>query len=334
MTPEVSIIIPAYNTEDYIARAVASALGQTFTNLEVIMVDDSSTDNTVAAVQRFTDDSRFKLIQLPQNLGAAGARNQALNAATGKWVAVLDSDDWYAPNRLEKMLEVAYAQDADMVIDDLHLIRDGEETPWSTQIGQGGETIDRIKLIDAAYFVASNTVGRRGLGLGFFKPLFKREFLLRHGIQYDERMRVTQDFWIDLQCLVHGAKLFLLPEAYYFYVTRQNSLSSGSELARLELESVKAEDFCSEHRDYLNQHPDLKAAMAEFTQATKVKRSYYRVVEPLKSKQWMKAIKGIAGNPGFFLQLLANIPAILSRRFKYYILGNKLVYERMYQEDL
>jgi succinoglycan biosynthesis protein ExoO len=333
MNPDASVIIPAYNTEQYIEHSISSALGQTLTNIEVIVVDDASTDNTVEVVQRFTD-SRLKLITNPQNLGAAGARNQALKAATGKWIAVLDSDDWYAPDRLEKLLEIADAYDADMVADDLYLIRDGESTPWSTQIKQSGETIGQVKHIDATYFVASDIADRRGLSLGFCKPLFKRDFLLRHGIDYDLQMRVTQDFWIDLQCLIKGARFFLFPEPYYYYRTRENSLSDGSELRRLELESMKVEAFCLENKDYLNQHPDLNAALSDFARSVRKKRTYYRVLEPLKSRQWMKAIQNMVSNPGFFVQFVQNVPAILSRRYNYYVLGNKLVFERMYQENL
>jgi succinoglycan biosynthesis protein ExoO len=119
--PKVSIVIPAYNASDYIAKAVESALEQTLSDIETIVVDDASTDNTVAIVEAF-DDPRLKLIRNEQNLGIQASRNRALMAASGKWVALLDADDWYAPNRLERLVEVAEDREIDMVADDLSLV--------------------------------------------------------------------------------------------------------------------------------------------------------------------------------------------------------------------
>ncbi|MDJ0687662.1 MAG: glycosyltransferase family 2 protein [Xenococcaceae cyanobacterium MO_188.B32] len=130
---EVSVIIPAYNTEQYIHQAIASLLSQTLENIEIIVVDDCSTDNTVRVVRSF-DDPRLRLLLNPQNLGAGGARNRALRAARGKWVAVLDSDDWYAPERLSRLVEVAEQKNADFVADDLYLIEDSSSSPWGTMI--------------------------------------------------------------------------------------------------------------------------------------------------------------------------------------------------------
>jgi succinoglycan biosynthesis protein ExoO len=106
MDPEVSIIVPAYNTEAYIAKAIDSALTQTLTNIEVIVVDDASGDQTVEVIQQFTDP-RLQLLQNPQNLGVSASRNRAIQKARGQWIAVLDSDDWYVPNRLETLLNIA-----------------------------------------------------------------------------------------------------------------------------------------------------------------------------------------------------------------------------------
>lgn len=135
--PEVSVIIPAYNTAAYVAQAIESALDQTFKNIEVIIIDDASTDATVKVAKRFSDE-RLKIFVNHQNLGAGGARNRALRTAKGKWIAVLDSDDWYAPERLEKLLQLAYTEEADLIADDLYLIRDGEKAPWSTLIAERG----------------------------------------------------------------------------------------------------------------------------------------------------------------------------------------------------
>ncbi|MEH2161398.1 MAG: glycosyltransferase family 2 protein [Nostoc sp.] len=106
MNPKVSVIIPAYNTEAYIAKALESALEQTLNDIEVIMVDDGSNEQTVEVAKSFTD-KRLKIIVNQKNIGVSAARNRALIAAQGEWIAILDSDDWYDPKRLEKLVFLA-----------------------------------------------------------------------------------------------------------------------------------------------------------------------------------------------------------------------------------
>ncbi len=105
----VSIITPSYNTGQYIEKTIKSVLGQTYKNWEMIIVDDCSTDNTDEIVAPYLIDERIKYIKNLQNCGAAASRNSALREAKGKWVAFLDSDDLWFPEKLEK--QVAFMKD-------------------------------------------------------------------------------------------------------------------------------------------------------------------------------------------------------------------------------
>ena len=100
----VSIIMPSYNTARFIEETVQSVLCQTYTNWELIIVDDCSTDNTDEVVSKF-DDNRIKYIKNEKNSGAAVSRNRALREAKGKWIAFLDSDDIWLPEKLELQIE-------------------------------------------------------------------------------------------------------------------------------------------------------------------------------------------------------------------------------------
>lgn len=102
----VSVITPSYNSAQFISKAIRSVLNQTFTDWEMILVDDCSTDHSVAVIQSFIEqDSRIKLISLSHNSGAAVARNRAIAAAQGRYIAFLDSDDSWLPNKLETQLK-------------------------------------------------------------------------------------------------------------------------------------------------------------------------------------------------------------------------------------
>lgn len=104
MNELVSIIMPSYNTGKFIAETLNSVLAQTYENWEIIIVDDCSTDNTDEVVAQFLSDERIKYFKNEKNSGAAVSRNRALREAKGKWIAFLDSDDLWTPDKLEKQV--------------------------------------------------------------------------------------------------------------------------------------------------------------------------------------------------------------------------------------
>ena len=130
--PLVSVIVPAFNAEKTIASTITSLVDQSWRNLEVIVVDDASTDDTCEAVRNFSDP-RVKLIRLEANHGAYAARNRALQVATGEFTTVNDADDWAHPAKISTQVQhlidnphvVANTTDLVRVTDDLRLVRRG-----------------------------------------------------------------------------------------------------------------------------------------------------------------------------------------------------------------
>ena len=100
----ISVIMPSYNTASYIAETVQSVLAQTYQNWELIIVDDCSTDDTDEVIKPFLADGRIRYFKNEKNSGAAVSRNRALREAKGKWIAFLDSDDLWLPEKLEKQI--------------------------------------------------------------------------------------------------------------------------------------------------------------------------------------------------------------------------------------
>ncbi|ABA24437.1 Glycosyl transferase, family 2 [Trichormus variabilis ATCC 29413] len=327
MKPDISVIIPAYNTEAYIAKAIESVLFQTWRNFELIVVDDASTDCTVDVIKSFTDQ-RIKLFVNPKNTGASGARNRALQIAQGKWIAVLDADDWYAPERLEKLWQVATSENADIVADDFYIVQDGEHFPRSTAIRESGEKINDLKIIEPVFFVKTDVYGKRGLRLGLSKPMFKREFLIKNNIKYDETLTVVQDFWLDMECLVRGAKFILIPQPYYYYRCREGSLitSSHNHKKNLEQSCQKIVDFIKQENLY-NQNPELAQALSYNLQIFEKNLAYYRVIEPIKQKYWLQAVRELINYPYVLIHLLLKIPGIIKRRIQYYLFKDKSAFK-------
>jgi glycosyltransferase involved in cell wall biosynthesis len=122
VVPEtVSVIIPAFNVRNCVERAISSALNQTLPPVEVIVVDDGSTDATVNFVAHLAkDEPRIRLLRQSRNMGPSAARNLGIAAARGEWVAMLDADDWYLPGRLSVLVGFADRQQLTMVADNFH----------------------------------------------------------------------------------------------------------------------------------------------------------------------------------------------------------------------
>lgn len=114
--PLVSVIMPAYNAEKYIGEAIASVCAQTYENWELLILDDGSADRTVEIAESYAQqDVRIQVLRNPQNMGVARTRNRGFDLAQGEWIALLDSDDRWRAQKLEKQLAVARSSDADIV---------------------------------------------------------------------------------------------------------------------------------------------------------------------------------------------------------------------------
>ncbi len=124
---KISIIVPVYNVEPYLSKCVESLCGQTYGNLEIILVDDGSVDDSGRIMEQYSQqDARVKAIFQSRNMGVSVARNRGLEEATGDWIAFCDSDDWYLPEAMEKLLNCAHRENADYIVCNYQLVSDGK----------------------------------------------------------------------------------------------------------------------------------------------------------------------------------------------------------------
>jgi succinoglycan biosynthesis protein ExoU len=231
-TDGVCVIIAAMNAGGTIARAVASALAERETT-EVIVVDDASTDDTAAAARSADDGSgRLRILLHDSNLGPAAARNVAIAASEAPIVTVLDADDYWLPGRLARL--VPHLAGCDLVADDLLRVVEGcEHVPPTALIGP---ELDGPFDLSLAHFAQAN-ISRRGRArreLGFLKPLIRRAFLAQHGLTYDARLRLGEDFVLYAQALACGARFKLVPACGYVAVERAASLSGRHDIGDLQ----------------------------------------------------------------------------------------------------
>jgi succinoglycan biosynthesis protein ExoO len=219
----VSVVIPMYNAEAFVAVAVASALAQTAPVHEVLLVDDASTDGTVSTARALARrHPEVRVLEVAVNSGPAHARNVAFEAATGEWLAVLDADDTMSPGRLAAMLEAAAATGAEVVVDNFVFVNaaDGSVRPSRIPGGPGWEELSRYDFLRAA------RAFNRQPTWTLLQPLVRKDFLDRHGIRYPEAGRHGEDFVFMLDVLLCGARCVRVRNPGYLYTERRGGLST------------------------------------------------------------------------------------------------------------
>lgn len=281
----VSIIITTYNVENYIERTIQSALAQQDADIEVIVVDDCSTDKTWHIISSIKDP-RVKAIQQPTNGGPSVARNTAIAAASGVWIAVLDGDDAYAPERISKCLKRVAAVKADIVVDNLTNRREADNATFTMFDDAYFASFDVLTLAD---FIRGNASFMGGISLGYLKPIFSASFLKKHALSYDPDIRIGEDYLLLAMALASGAVCAVEQSAGYYYTVRANSISHR--LAPKDMERIAACD-----QKFLSRYTlDEAAAKAQKLRAfrTREAHAFTQLVEALKNKNISAAVKSV-----------------------------------------
>lgn len=185
--PLVSVIIPAYNAEEYISQALSSVLSQTLSDIEVIVVDDGSTDRTASIVEELTHrDGRIRLIR-QENQCAGVARNKGMEVAEGKYLYFLDADDWIEPDSLEKLCSSAESLGSDIVVARSEGFDNQTGETWLIDYALNGVPFDT--LIRPSFYV--DRLFQRFMGWPWDK-LYRAEFIQSSGLLF-QPLRTTND---------------------------------------------------------------------------------------------------------------------------------------------
>lgn len=200
---QVSVIIPVYNSEKYLRQCLDSVAAQTLENMEVICVDDGSTDGSVTILKEFAQrDSRFHLLR-QRNSGAGAARNQGLREAVGEFLMFLDADDFFEPDMLEKAVNCAETYRADIVVfdsDQYHMDREGfVHVPWTMR------REDLPPYQPFSYRQLTGNVFLSFVGWAWDK-LYRRSFVMEHGLRFQEQ-RTTNDMLFVFSGLILAERM-------------------------------------------------------------------------------------------------------------------------------
>jgi succinoglycan biosynthesis protein ExoO len=275
--PDCSIIIPVWNGADFIQTAIKSALAQVDVNVEILVVDDASTDNTIARVQSLTDH-RIRCIPRQVNGGPAAARNDGLDQARGRWVAVLDADDTMAEDRIARLIQAAERHSWDIVADNMWVIRKGGTSlQFDEELNGGAEAITLTDMF------LEGKIFSKGRSYGYLKPLFRRDFLFLHKIRYNQSLRIGEDFQFVVDCIVNGAIYYRVSWAGYKYNARVGSISHRLKPGHVEAMAAAEIDFLARFGAKLSppERSAIQAHLANLEDAA----SFNRMIHSIKSRR-------------------------------------------------
>lgn len=211
---KVSIIVPVYNVEKYIAQCLDSIIAQTLDDIQIICVDDCSTDNSVDVVKKYIEkDSRIVLLRHDTNKGLSCARNTGIAYATGEYVGFVDSDDYVDETMFEKMYTKAEKTGSDIVISNINLYF--EDT--------GKTSVFRNNLFYT--FLSGRTFSAIEypliiMNIGAWDKIYRRTYLLENNLTFPEG-KIYEDHIFTVKAYVTAKKMSVVNEPLYYY--RKNS---------------------------------------------------------------------------------------------------------------
>ena len=239
--PLISVIVPVYNVQDYVERCVRSLMKQTYQNLEIILINDGSTDSSLVICEKLkAEDVRIKLVS-QANQGIGSVRNLGLSMAQGAYLAFVDSDDWIDSDMYESLWKLMAERQADIVC----CAHCREEEKRTVVVGGGAD------ILEFSRKDAFEALRQERFILNFlWDKLFRRE--LFDGITFPEK-RKFEDLIVSPQWLSKANKVVYLSQPKYHYSVRSGSLTNGIKSTDMDwrYEMVKALEeqnrFCKEH---------------------------------------------------------------------------------------
>lgn len=224
--PEVSIIVPVYNAEKTIGRCIESILNQEYTDFELLLCDDGSTDSSGSICDEYAKkDQRIQAIH-KENSGVSDTRNAGIKLATGTFIQFLDSDDWITVDATKLLVRTMKEKNCDLVISDFYRVV-GEH------ISQKGD-IDTEEVMSTERFAKFMMENPADFYYGvLWNKLYKREIIEAYEIYMDETLNWCEDFLFNLEYLLHCKNIAALQVPIYYYVKTEGSLASqGMNIAK------------------------------------------------------------------------------------------------------
>ena len=207
---KISIIVPIYNVEKYLDKCLESLLNQTYKNIEIVCVEDCSTDSSRDVLNKYRNNKKIKIVLNKNNSGLSFSRNEGLKHATGDYIGFVDSDDYVDADYYEKMMETIINDNSDLAIADIKTVFEKEN----------------YEMLNKAYNESQDSLGfiNNGLAASACNKLFKKNLIKKYEFEVG---KVNEDLAVIIPTIVSAKKVSYVENAYYYYVQRNNSIQNS-----------------------------------------------------------------------------------------------------------
>lgn len=297
-----TVVIPAYGAAETLSRAAESALGQSLRELEVIIVDDASQDNSWDLISELMQkDPRVRAVRNKINRGKSVSMNRAVSIAQGRWLAVLDADDWYHPDRLAALIAEGERRHVEMAADNQYFFDARAQrivgTAWPEERGSWKLTFDDFLLGSNAY---------DNFNLGMLKPVLRTDFMRNVGLGYEATARQGEDFFHLLQFYLSGGEAVVCDTPYYYYTQPFGTIShEWSHPERVRYDFQNAYEI---NQRYLRQAEHVltrrqRRRLLARNHGLKVLESYFTAKDAAAEHRWLSVPLALARYPGSLVHL-------------------------------
>lgn len=238
--PKISVIVPIYNVEQYLGQCIESILAQTFSDFEVLLVNDASTDGSLALARSFSGDGRVRVLDKPHG-GLGDTRNYGARRAAGEYLLFVDADDWIDGDMLANLYAAAKEYQADLVLFNFvrENVRAGEKRVCRLPVNypEFGEEIRERLITELVGPDREDSAWRRVEMLGSaWRRMYLRTWYEKSGIQFgDEREVMLEDMPASVRAHCMAKRLLVVGGAYYHYRYNPDSLSTRYRPRKLEM---------------------------------------------------------------------------------------------------
>ena len=257
--PLLSVIVPCYNVEKYVNKCILSIVGQTYTNLEILLIDDGSTDNTGKICDEWQErDPRIRVIH-KQNEGTSYARKTGVENASADYVTFVDADDWIDTNMYADMLAALLTTNSDIAHCDFCIVNEDGRTEHRVQ--ERDATIKTMGRIEGVIMVLEDNYWRTHLGLKIYKKTLFEHIEFPKGRVYGEDMIIHDLFHLASQSV-------FLDKEYYYYFVRSGSISRQEDIRKKMKNTSDFSDACYDRYSFVKRHPEYHGALPHIKNLT------------------------------------------------------------------
>ncbi|MBC6679569.1 glycosyltransferase [Zhenpiania hominis] len=220
----ISVIVPIYNMERYLEQCIQSLLNQDYKNIEILLINDGSNDNSAAICRKYSKKDRRIIYIEQENQGVSAARNTGICHSSGEWISFVDGDDWATLDMLSSLLRCA--EDKDVIIGDAYAAKNGKIDKFSFFTIDIAESQKRSPL-----YLIGNALGCTSYGAGKYSnvgvpwaKLYRREFLVRNHIEFPVGVRRMQDMLFNINIFSKTQRVNFCNRPIYYYRITDNSV--------------------------------------------------------------------------------------------------------------